>query len=130
MRIARFASNLAVAAFLISSCESLSKEKIQGAYFFSVEDESFIPCRSNNAFWITGSDEALENIRQRINAIKSNGANSESPIFVEIIATNRGKANDGFAMDYESVYEVHKARIISNNVPIDCAPITHAEGDM
>lgn len=111
---------LAAFALNISACVSADVKRLKGAYYWGAEEEVFIPCASQNAFWIIGSDSVLGPIRRAAESAGEEQKKASSPLFVEIFAKDRGKAKDGFAMDYESVYEVRSVRIIAKTVDVSC----------
>lgn len=93
-----------------------SSSILKGHYIYGHEVRSFSPCGSAKKFWIIDKTEELKNRYER--AIEQQG--QDTAIFVEIEIIDKGKANDGFARNYESVYEVVKILNITEKGNKDC----------
>lgn len=96
---------------------SNQKSKIvSGKLTLGHEANEFKPCRSTNAFWVMDKTGKLKNLYSQFTKNKK----AYAPIFVEIEIIDKGKAEDGYAAEYESTYEVInilEARELSNK---DC----------
>lgn len=88
---------------------------LKGRLTLGHEVSSFIPCGSDNNFWIFETVE-LANLYAKLTKNKK----PYTSIFVRIEIIDKGKAEDAFATSYDSTYEVVKileAREVSDK---DC----------
>lgn len=87
--------------------ETLSKLKVRtltGKLTLGHEANSFQPCGSKQLFWVSEKTGKLKQLYGELTV----GENPYTPIFAEIEFIDKGKANEGFPAEYESVYEVVK----------------------
>ena len=121
MKLQNQISLLAALVFSGASCATVKGEiAYRGNYYWGHEVETFHPCDSEQAFWVTGSDVVLQPLRDE--ARKSSIADSKpyQPIYVEIFAVPEGKSGDGFAADYDGVYRVTFVKKFSTGIPSNC----------
>lgn len=123
MKAQRVAGSIVLVLYLalfLPACASHGVKRLEGAYYWTVEVEAFVPCTSQESFWIVGGEAILSPVRKRVQSLRAARRRSEAPLFVEIFAVDKGKATDGFAMDYDSVYEVRKIKVIADTLPPGC----------
>lgn len=89
---------------------------LEGAFIYGHEVRSFTPCGSDKQFWVLDKTEQLKNRYEELTA----NQDAYTPIFVEIEVVDQGKAEDGFAADYDGVYEVIKVLKIKESENNDC----------
>lgn len=97
---------------------AISEEKVKtlkGKLTFGHEVSSFQPCGSDKMFWISGETTDLKLLYDELTV----GEKPYTPIYAEIKFIDKGKLNEGFPADYESVYEVVailKTEKVSDNI--------------
>ena len=98
--------------------ETMSKLKVKtlrGRLTLGHEANSFQPCRSKHVFWVSDKTGKLKKLYGELTV----GENPYTPIYAEIEFIDKGKANEGFPAEYESVYEIVKilrtTKISDNN---------------
>ncbi len=99
-------------------CARADSERIEGLYYFGLEVETLHPCGNEGAFWVVGEDALLQPLREM--AAGASKAKPYQPIYVSVSAGFEGKANDGFAADYDGVYRITAVHEASASVPPDC----------
>lgn len=85
--------------------ETASEQKpktLSGKLTIGHEVRSFKPCGSDKEFWVSDNTGELKKLYDKLTTDKK----PYTPIFAEIEFIDKGKANEGFPADYESVYEV------------------------
>lgn len=75
---------------------------LTGKLVLGHEAQGFKPCTSDKEFWIT---DRTGKLTKRYNEL-TKGNKPYTPIFVEIKIINKGVAKDGFAADYDGVFDV------------------------
>lgn len=115
------AALIAALIFSSSSCASVKGAVVyRGNYYWGHEVETFDPCGSEQSFWVIGSDAVLQPLREETKKLSTTRGKPYQPIYVEIIAVSEGKAEDGFAADYDGVYRITSVKISSASIPSDC----------
>lgn len=74
----------------------------KGRLVLGHEARSFQPCGSDEVFWISDKTTNLKQLYDELTI----GADAYTPIYVEMIFMDKGKAKAGFPAEYKSVYEV------------------------
>lgn len=96
---------------------SLKDSKIlKGELILAHETRTFKPCGDNKTFWIIDKTETLNELYAELTKNKK----PYTPIFGQIEITDKGEASEGFASNYESVYEITKILETRNVSDIDC----------
>ncbi len=102
---------------LVSTYKKASKTTVlKGHYIYGHEVRSFSPCGGDKKIWISGKTEKLKNLHDELTVDQK----PYTPIFVEIEIIDKGKSDDGFAADYESVYEVVEILKTAKTTEGDC----------
>ena len=87
--------------------------RFRGAYYWGVEEEALLSCDTGKVYWITGDESVLAPLRKAFEAARARNASAKGGLVVDVTVLDLGKANDGFAMDYESVLKVLRVEIVS-----------------
>ena len=74
----------------------------KGRLVLGHEARSFQPCGSDEVFWISDKTTNLKQLYYELTI----GADAYTPIYVEMIFADKGKAKEEFPAEYKSVYEV------------------------
>ncbi len=85
-----------------------NNEPVKGLLVLGHEVSSFIPFGSSKSYWVVGVDKQLSNKYYQI----IEGKSPYTPVVVELIVKDKGKAKEGFAEDYDSVLEIIKIKSI------------------
>lgn len=75
---------------------------LTGKLILGHEAQGFKPCTSDKEFWVTDRTGKLTKIYNKL----TKGDKPYTPIFTEIKVINKGVAKDGFATDYDGVFDV------------------------
>ncbi|MFV0219817.1 hypothetical protein OBK23_09055 [Empedobacter falsenii] len=97
------------------------KQFISGKLVLGHEVQEFTPCGSNKSFWIIDNTGILQSKYDSINKMVRK---PYSKVYAEIEIVDKGKSNEGFASDYESVYEVINIKNIRKLTNKDCNSTT------
>lgn len=93
---------------------------VKGVYTFGPEVETFSPCGTDQTFWMNGDPALLEPLEE-IALKKGDKQNDAYPeIYMEALVVNVGKATDGYAVDYDGVYELQRVNLTQKEVPESC----------
>ena len=118
-------TSLAAIAVLASGCATTGTPALRGHYTWGHEVESFRPCGSTQTFWVMGDAAVLQPLRALSAAASQARGQPYQPIYVEASVVAEGKANDGFAADYDGVYRfasVERAERVSDPGQCDVPP--------
>ncbi len=112
------------AAALMASCAAFGAgPATPGLYYYGHEVESFQPCRSKQAFWVTGSESILQPLRERAEKLRESRGKPYQPIYVQFVGRIGPRdAGGGFAASYDGVYQLERVQRVSNVVPKSCSP--------
>ena len=112
------------AAALMASCTAFGAgPATPGLYYYGHEVESFQPCRSKQAFWVTGSESILQPLREHAEKLRESRGKPYQPIYVEFVGRIGPRdAGGGFAASYDGVYQLERVQRVSNVVPKSCSP--------
>lgn len=77
-------------------------KQVIGKLTLGHEASSFVPCGEDNVFWVIDNTASLENEYE----VLTEGLEPYTPVFVRVSVIDRGQASDGFAKDYDGVYEI------------------------
>ena len=94
--------------------------QLRGFYYWGAEVETFHPCDSDKAFWVTGPKQVLAPLREKASALSKARHKPYQPIYVEVLATPRARAADGFAADYDGMYELTSVQRADTTAPPNC----------
>ena len=113
---------LPLALFCMSACQSLAEPKVtekvlEGYYVFGVEVNTFQPCASDKVYWVIASDDVHKALEDQYENITTK---PYEEVFVQLVGDFKGKANDGFAMDYDGQFRVGKVVSIQNKADRSC----------
>ena len=106
---------IAALALALSGCASNSGT-LRGLYYWGHEVETFHPCGSVQEFWVVGENSLLQPLRDETTKLSQLKGQPYQPIYVEVTAVSEGRADDGFAADYDGVYRfsaVHNVAVVS-----------------
>jgi len=112
-------------ALVITMCVAApafsAEPEIRGRYHYGAEVESFSPCNSKNTYWVSGEASKLKSLRDRADRLR-NASSPYPPIYVKFVGrVNYAAKREGFAADYDALFEVEKVVKASNVVPSHCA---------
>jgi hypothetical protein len=115
-----------IVLILIQACSSQSEyktqlyneeQKITGYYIFGHEVNTFQPCHQKNIYWVLGSNKTLEVLNQEYSKYTSE---PYEEVYLELEGDYRGKATDGFAMDYEGQINIRKIIAVKKKSQNNC----------
>lgn len=117
------AADAAAATQASASAQSASQttaKRLRGIYTWGSEVETLSPCNSNKTYWLEGDEELLAPLQEL--ALQKAAAANEAyqPIYVEVLASDAGRATDGFAVDYDGLMLLQAVQSASAQVPPDC----------
>lgn len=110
----------AFAAILAACATTASSPVLRGHYYWGHEVESFSPCGSKQSFWVVGDAALLKPIRAKAVELSQAKGKPYQPVYVEVSGVSEGKANDGFAADYDGVVRFTAVRTINSSSPSGC----------
>lgn len=111
--------------------ELLSEQESSGEVILDVEQETkilkgeltighevraFTPCWGDIDYWVIDKTGTMLKLYEAL----TEGKAKYTPIFVEIEIVDKGKSDDGFAADYEGVYEIVRILESKNLTEKDC----------
>jgi hypothetical protein len=111
---------------IIPACSSLADPPYEvtndnntliGHYIYGHEVNTFQPCGNNRVFWVNGTSEVLGLLE--VNYHKHTSKPYEE-VFVKISGTFSAKANDGFAADYDGVFQIEELHLMRKLSQSDC----------
>lgn len=89
----------------------------QGHYIYGHEVNSFQPCGRTAEFWVVGADKLLEELKAQYRQLTSK---RYEEVYVEFNGTVEGKADDGFATDYDGLIHIEDLILIRRKSKDDC----------
>lgn len=97
---------------------AFAEEKTAGHYYREGELESFIPCGSDNAFWVQGEKKVLQPLRDKLSGLHSD---SPRPLYVELTGHFEDNPNsEGISADYDGLYRIESVLTSSPDSPPAC----------
>ncbi len=116
-----FLSFIFIILILFQACNSFAKSKssqlLEGYYIYGLEVNTFQPCGEKNVYWVTGSNETLQNLIKKYEQYSSH---PYEEVYTKMIGRHIDKATDGFAMDYDGQIFVEKIITITKKSKINC----------
>ena len=92
-------------------------DPVAGCYVFGHEVNVFKPAGTDSAFWVTGSQDVLQQLRTTHDSLTSRPYEA---IFARVIAQPSSRTPDGFAQDYDGLLEVRRVVELRRAVPGEC----------
>ncbi|MGY3943708.1 hypothetical protein [Aeromonas tecta] len=100
---------------------AFAEEKTAGHYYREGDLESFIPCGSDNAFWMKGETKVLQPLRDKLSKLNELHADSPRPLYVEVSGHFEDNANsEGVSADYDGLYRIESVLSSSPDSPASC----------
>ncbi len=107
-------------AVILSGCANAGSAQLRGHYYWGHEVETYHPCGSKQSFWVVGNEALLQPLRDKAAERARLKGQPYQPIYIEASGISEGKANDGFAADYDGVYRFTALHIANNSSPAGC----------
>lgn len=110
-------------ASLATGCSgSITEQKPwRGVYSEGFEVSSFTPCGGGKDFWLDAKHpKVMDDVEKAINKMRSERGDMYPKVFIEFYGVDEGKANDGFAEDYDAVVSVEKVISFKKEIPYTC----------
>ncbi|MGL5291350.1 MAG: hypothetical protein ACRC9T_05440 [Vibrionaceae bacterium] len=93
----------------------------RGIYTQGFEVSSFMPCGSKKDYWLSAKDERLlSRLDARMDKIRDKKGEPYPSVYIEMMAADIGKSEDGFAADYHSTLDMKKLLRYSQTIPRNC----------
>lgn len=111
-----------VASLAIGCSSSVTEQKLwRGVYSEGFEVSYFTPCGGGKDFWLDAKHlQVMDDVDKEINKIRSERGYMYPKIYIEFYGVDEGKANDGFAEDYDAVVSVEKVIGFKKEIPYTC----------
>lgn len=110
-----------VLLILCPQSSTAAEEKTAGHYYREQEVESFIPCGSDNAFWLMGEQKVLQPLRDQLRKLNEHQQDAPRPLYVEVTGHFEDNANsDGIAADYDGLYRIESVLTSRPDSPSTC----------
>ncbi|MGY3900943.1 hypothetical protein ACW5XF_00505 [Aeromonas lusitana] len=98
-----------------------AEEKTTGHYYREGDVDVFIPCGSDNAFWIQGEKSVLQPLQNALSKLNDAHPDSPRPLYVEITGHFEDNANsEGMAADYDGLYRIESVLANRADSPATC----------
>lgn len=110
-------------ASLATGCSSsVSEQKPwRGVYSEGFEVSSFSPCGGGKDFWLdVKQPQVMDDVEKEINKIRAERGYMYPKVYIEFYGVDEGKADDGFAEDYDAVVSVEKVINFTTEIPYTC----------
>ena len=95
----------------------------RGLFVWGPEVETFTPCNSDRTYWLDGPDELLGRLEDLAIDKADKAGEAYQPIYVELHASDEGKATDGQAVDYDGIFMLRSIDRTQSSLPADCRPL-------
>jgi hypothetical protein len=93
-----------------------------GRFYWGAEVQSFHPCGSKKAYWVDGEEKTLQSLRDRTEKLRERRSKPYQPIYIEAVGKiDTQSEREGFAKDYDGLFNLRKVMRVSNVVPKECA---------
>lgn len=100
---------------------TVAEEKTTGHYYREGDIDVFIPCGSDNAFWVKGEGKVLRPLRDKSARLNALEADSPLPLYVELTGHFEDNPNnEGMTADYDGIYLIESVLISSPDSPASC----------
>ena len=94
----------------------------RGRFYCGHEVQSFRPCGSKKAYWAGGEEKALKPLRDRTEKLRRQRGKPYQPVYIEALGKIDTKSKrEGFAADYDGLFNLRKVVRVSDVVPKECA---------
>ena len=107
--------SLAVVLFLVLGCATpLGQDRpIEGEYYWGAEVNSFRPCEGEDHYWVVAGDLQAE----LTTAIETRTGAAYEPLLIVVRGAPRafGPTDDGFALQYDGIFDVSEILEISDS---------------
>lgn len=87
----------------IASADSVAYITVKGQLVMGHEGEVFTPCGSKDAFWV---EDTTDKLKSQYEEFTKDAKEHYTPIYAELKVVDKGKTTEGFAAEYDGVYEV------------------------
>ena len=99
-----------------------SDSTFRGRFYWGHEVQSFHPCGSKKAYWIKGEERTLQSLRVRTEQLRERRGKPYQPIYIEALgAIDTKSRREGFAEDYDGLFNLRKVVRVSNVIPKQCS---------
>ena len=112
---------------VLPACESETQEEItkpieiiksiRGHYIFGYEENSFKPCGDEKTYWVVGANEIMAKLESEYDKIATE---PYQDVYIIFIGDFTGKAEQGFAADYDGQFMPTEIIEIRNKTEGDC----------
>ncbi|MCU7845075.1 MAG: hypothetical protein KZQ93_14695 [Candidatus Thiodiazotropha sp. (ex Monitilora ramsayi)] len=104
---------------LLVSCSSVEEKRttLAGKYTWGHEVNTIQLCGSDLVFWVQAKNEIYWLLRE---FHQSNTMKPYESVFIRFIGSENGKAEDGFAADYDGLYKIESVNDMQAEIPKDC----------
>jgi hypothetical protein len=93
----------------------------RGRFYWGHEVQSFRPCGSKKAYWVRGEEKTLKPVRERAEKLRQLRGKPYQPVYIEALGKIDTKSKrEGFAEDYDGLFNLRKVRRVLNVVPKEC----------
>lgn len=100
---------------------AVAEDKATGHYYREGEVDVFIPCGSDNAFWVKGEEKVLQPLRDKLGKLDVLNADSPHPLYVELTGHFEDNPNnEGIAADYDGIYLIESVLASHPDSPAGC----------
>ncbi|HGE8268056.1 TPA: hypothetical protein ACGD2I_002562 [Aeromonas hydrophila] len=114
---------LIVFIFFLDGCSIRPKNhySYRGVYTQGFEISTFTSCGSDNSYWLWAADERLmERLDEKIDRIRDEKGHPYPSLYLEMVAVDEGKSEDGFPADYDSTLNMIELVRYSQQIPYQC----------
>jgi hypothetical protein len=99
-----------------------SDSTLRGRFYWGHEVQAFHPCGANKAYWVKGEKRNLESLRDHTEKLRERRGKPYQPIYIEALgAIDTKSRREGFAADYDGLFNLRNVVRISSVIPNDCA---------
>lgn len=100
---------------------AVAEEKASGHYYREGEVDVFIPCGSDNAFWMQGESKVLQSLRDKLGKLDESHPASPQPLYVEVTGHFEDNPNtEGRTADYDGLYRIESVLASRADSPAGC----------
>jgi putative lipoprotein len=112
----------AASLFCCLVCLSCAPDtKFRGRFYWGHEVRSIQPCGSRSAYWVRGDDKTLQPLRERAERLRAQQGKPYPPLYVEVVGEiQTNSATEGFARDYDGLFNLREVKSVSDVVPREC----------
>lgn len=114
------AASLFCCLLSLSACASDST--VRGRFYWGHEVRSFQPCESKNAYWVRATEQTLQPLRERSEALTAQRDKPYPPLYIEAVGEiDTESKREGFAQSYDGVFHLREVSRVSDAVPEECS---------